>query len=479
MKHDSNGYRHILKYTSVFGSVQGLNIVAGLVRNKFTAVLLGSAGMGFASLLNTWQGFVSQATNLGLSFGGVPSLSELYEQGDEGRLRRQILVIRTWSVLTAVLGTLLCLIASPLMNIAVDASQDYTLYFALVAPAVAMLAITGGETAILKATRRLKALAKIQLVAAIASVLVSLPLYYWLSIDGVVPVIVLMALVTMLATVGYSFRCYPVEIRLSRQVYAEGKGMMTLGLAFALAAIVGQVGEMFLRIFLNNYGELSEVGLYNAAYTLTISYSALVLAAVESDYYPRLSAICHDRRAAVDAVNRQVEVLVLLLSPMLSGLIIFLPLLVPMLYTGQFSAIVPMAQLSAIAMFFKSLSLPVCYLPLANRDSRSYLVLEISYWVYFLLFFVAGYKLWGLWGTGVAIVVAHIVEWLMAMALAHGRYGYRPSSSVARAMLIQVLFVGAAYFVSLSLNGGCYWAVGCLLIVLSAVCSCLLLYRKK
>lgn len=478
-KENNNGYRHILKYTSVFGSVQGLNIVAALVRNKFAAVLLGSAGMGFASLLLTWQNFVTQTTNLGLSFGAVPSLSELYERADESALRRQIMVIRTWSLLTAVLGALLCLLASPLMNMAVTSSQNQTFYFALVAPAIAMMAIAGGETAILKATRQLKALAKVQLVAALASVVVSVPLYYLLGIDGVVPVMILMALVTMLTTIGYSYRRYPMEIRLSRRVYADGRSMVVLGIAFAVAAIVGQVGEIFLRLFLNNYGEMSEVGLYNAAYTLTISYSALVLASVESDYFPRLSAVCHDRQVAVSVVNRQVEVLVLLLSPMLTVLIVMLPLLVPMLYTAQFSSIIPMAQLSAIAMFFKSLSLPVCYLPLANKDSRSFLVLEISYWIYFPVFFVVGYMQWGLWGTGVAIVLAHIVEWTVALLWTRQRYHYRQSSSVVRAMLIQLLFVAVAYLVSLSLNGVCYWVVSSLFIVLSAGCSCLLLYRKK
>lgn len=480
MESKSNiGYRHILKYTSIFGSVQGLNILAGLVRNKFTAILLGTTGMGFASLLNTWQSFVTQTSNLGISFGGVPSLSELYEQGDDERLRKRILVVRTWSVMAAILGTLLCLIASPLMNIAIDATQNNTIYFALVAPAIAMLAITGGETAILKATKQLKALAKVQLVAALASVFITIPLYYQFGVDGIVPVMIMMALVTMLATIGYSFRRYPVELRFSRQVYAEGKGMVMLGLAFAVAAIAGQIGEMLLRIFLNNYGQMSEVGLYNAAYTLTISYSALVLAAVESDYFPRLSAICQDRKVAVETVNRQVEVLVLLLSPMLIGLLIFLPFLVPMLYTGQFVSIVPMAQLSVIAMFFKSLSLPVCYLPLANRDSRSYLVLEISYWVYFLGLFVVGYMLWGLWGTGVALVLAHVVEWGMAVVWTRWRYQYRLSAPALRIALLQVLLIGLAYLVTLLLDDYCYWMVGCFLIVASAGYSCWMLYRKR
>lgn len=37
----NNSYDHVLKYTSVFGGVQGLIILIGLVRNKCMALLLG------------------------------------------------------------------------------------------------------------------------------------------------------------------------------------------------------------------------------------------------------------------------------------------------------------------------------------------------------------------------------------------------------------------------------------------------------
>ena len=37
------GYGHVLKYTGIFGGVQGLNILIGLVRNKLVAVILGPA----------------------------------------------------------------------------------------------------------------------------------------------------------------------------------------------------------------------------------------------------------------------------------------------------------------------------------------------------------------------------------------------------------------------------------------------------
>ena len=52
MKKASNpdSYLHILKYISLFGGVQVLNVLIGIVRNKFVAMLLGPQGVGLISL---------------------------------------------------------------------------------------------------------------------------------------------------------------------------------------------------------------------------------------------------------------------------------------------------------------------------------------------------------------------------------------------------------------------------------------------
>lgn len=73
-----DSYTHVLKYAGIFGGVQGLNIIIGLVRNKLIALLLGPAGMGLASLFNTAINFISQATNFGISFSAVKHLSLIH-----------------------------------------------------------------------------------------------------------------------------------------------------------------------------------------------------------------------------------------------------------------------------------------------------------------------------------------------------------------------------------------------------------------
>jgi O-antigen/teichoic acid export membrane protein len=76
------GYRHILKYTGIFGGVQGLQLVLGLLRTKLMAILLAPSGMGLASLFQSTSQFLAQATNLGVSMSAVRQLSEDYETAD-------------------------------------------------------------------------------------------------------------------------------------------------------------------------------------------------------------------------------------------------------------------------------------------------------------------------------------------------------------------------------------------------------------
>ena len=71
-----NSYSHILKYTGLFGSVQGLGILVGVLRNKFTALFLGPSGMGLLSLFSSTISVLSSACNFGIPTSGVKFISE-------------------------------------------------------------------------------------------------------------------------------------------------------------------------------------------------------------------------------------------------------------------------------------------------------------------------------------------------------------------------------------------------------------------
>ena len=465
---EKGAYGHVLKYTGVFGGVQGLNVLVSLVRNKFVALLLGPSGMGLVTLFNTTVSFISQSTHFGISTSAVRQLSELPDDSHP-QVVHFVKVVRAWSLLTALLGMLVCIAIGPFLSSTTFAWGDHSLHFILLAPAVGMLAVTGGETAILKGRRRLKSLALVQVGSVFAALFMSVPVYYFFGEAGIVPVIVLMALITMLLTVRESYRLYPLQLRGAKGILGEGMEMVRLGVAFT---------EMFIRSWLNVTADLDVLGLYNAGYMITITYAGMVFSAMETDYFPRLSAVNTDIEATNETVNKQMEVSLLIAAPMLVGLIIFLPVLIPLFFSSKFVPVVAMTQVAVLAMFFKAVTMPAAYITLARGYSVMYLLLEGTYFVVFVFLIIFGFQHWGLVGTGIAITLANIFDYVMINAVARWRYKYKMSPAVMKYSAIHILIGLLAYFTTITVGGYAYWVFGIGLTLVSTLFSLLILHQK-
>ncbi len=474
---ETNSYTHILKYTGVFGGVQGLSILMGLLRNKIVAVLLGPGGMGLVSLFNTVVNFVSQASTFGISFSAVRHVSELYDRGDTAALEHYVGVIRSWTLLVALFGVLLCIVLGPFLSDSTFAWGDHTLHFILLSPAVGMLAVTGGETAILKGVRRLRQLALIQLASIVATLAISVPVFYFFCEAGIVPVIVLTTLATMLVTLHFSLRLFPLKA-VGARLLGDGMGMVRLGVAYTAAGIMGSGAELLVRSFLNVRGDLDVVGLYNSAYMLCVTYAGMVFSAMETDYFPRLSAANHDPMERNRIVNRQIEVSLLIVSPMLSALIVALPVVVPLLFSARFAPIVPMGQVMVIAMYLRAVTLPVSYIMLATGESKYYLLMEAFYDILLVMLVTVLFNWMGLLGTGVALLALYVLEAAVLLAFAHAHYGTSLTPQVLRCVALQLPLGLLAYLCTLTLSGLVYWMAGLAVVLASTGVSAAILRSK-
>lgn len=140
-----NSFRHALKYTSIFGGVQGLNVLIGLIRNKFVAVILGPAGMGLVSLYNSTSSLMSNLTGLGLSMSGVRRVSEDYDENpDSEKLLDTVKLIRSLSVVAAIFGTLICMLFSGVLSYFTFGDCSHVYSFMALSPLIGMMAILRG-----------------------------------------------------------------------------------------------------------------------------------------------------------------------------------------------------------------------------------------------------------------------------------------------------------------------------------------------
>ncbi len=475
---NSDSYSHVLKYTGIFGGVQGMSILVGIVRNKLVATILGPAGMGLISLFNSTINLLSNATNLGISMSAVKNISEVYDNGDEQRLRHIIKMIRSWCLITALVGMALCVVCSPMLSRWTFGWGDHTWHFILLSPVVGMMAVTGGEMAILKGTRRLANLASISIYNVLGALVTSIPLYYFFGQSAIVPSLIVMAMVQMLLTIGYSYRLFPLRVSSERKLLGEGMSMVRLGIAFVMAGILGSGAEFVIRSYLSYTSSLATVGLYSAGYMMTMTYASTVFSAMETDFFPRLSACNGGITTTNTIVNRQIEVSFLLVSPLLVFFTVGLPILLPLLYSGKFTPVIGMMQITVFAMYFRALKLPVAYIPLAKGDSWSYLFLEAIYDVMVVLLVIVAFNRWQLIGCGVAITVAGILDFIILLVYTHFKYGFHLSCRVRQYALMQMPFAVLAYLVTFVHSPWVYWPCGILLGVASTAVSVYILRQK-
>ena len=472
---NNNIYTQIVKYTGIFGSIQGISVMTGVIRNKITALLLGTMGMGMMSLLNSTVIFLSQATSMGLAYSGVREIAACKERGDQAGIERCAAIIRAWSLLAALTGVAICALSSKWIDKLTFTWGDHSLHYLLLSPSLALMAITAGETAILKGLHRLKALAVIQMITAFGALVITAPLLYFFNQAAIVPIIGLIAMVTMIATIFYSFATVKPRIGNWRRWYgrwkrliAEGRPMVKIGLAFVTAMAIGSASELIIRAYLNVKADLDTVGLYNAGYLLAITYAGLFFTSLESDYYPRLSAVNNDITKINQLVNYQTEVSLTLIAPMMCVFILLLPAIVPVLFSEKFNAAIPMAQATALTMMCKSACLPVSYVMLAKGDSRIYIFLESLSYLMTIAGVIAGYTYGGLTGTGVGLTVAYAAELTINSICLHFRYGLRQSGKLIKYFASHVAMVGAVYASTYIPDDVTRWSTG---IGITAICA--------
>ena len=474
-------YDHVLKYTGVFGGVQVLTMLVSMLRNKLASAWLSKAGMGFFMLYSNIASFVSSTSNAGIPFSAVKNISELYEKGTPGEVGSYVVTVRSWSLWTALFGALLCVLMAPFISyFTFDGDWGYSGKVAMLAPMIFAIAVTNGEVSVLKGTRQLKCVAAITAISALLTLVSVLPFFYLWGAEGVVAALVVNAVVVMVVHLYFSLKIYPWRVRLfSHSVLQQGVGMIRLGIPYVAASILNSLTALAVPAVLLYLGCMDDVGLYKVGYSLMVVYAGIVFVAVESDYFPRLSAVNDDVQRMNKVINQQVDVCVLLMSPLLLFMVSAMPFIIRILYTCEYLPVVGMAVLAVFYMFFKAMVLPVAYTALAKGDSVTYLFMEVAYDIFSFALIAAGYYYGGITGTGIALSLASLFDLLMIYVCYSRKYGFSLSGATIRLSIVQGVLLFAGVAVAMLCTGWVKWSVSVLLLMLSAAYSLYLLQSNS
>jgi PST family polysaccharide transporter len=225
--------------------------------------------------------------------------------------------------------------------------------------------------------------------------------------------------------------------------------LLTLGATFMIVTAVGSAVLVVIRtLVIRQYG-LEAAGLYQAAYSISALNASLVLSAMATDYFPRLSAVQEDRSKTVGMINQQLHSALLLASPILIGMLALAPLLLRILYSGAFTAGAELLRWQLTGELFKLPGWALAFLLLARADKSLYLFVEgtfvVAYGVGTLLLLPVA----GIAGAGFAYGAAYLIYSLLLIAVCARRHG-------AKLTVQNQLHLGlvGAILIALSLLGG-------------------------
>jgi O-antigen/teichoic acid export membrane protein len=424
------GYRSIFKATSIFGGVQVFNIIISIIRAKVLAVLLGTAGMGLNGLLMSGLDMVRKVSGLGISESAVRDISDANSSNNTQKIRITYTAFKRLIWLTAIIGVVLTISLSPLLSKIAFGDKSQTVAFIFLSVTFVFGALTGGIYTLLRGIRKIKLLAKANIMGSTAGLLVAIPIFYFFGIKGIIPAIIATAVVTFLVSLFFRKK---VEIKTTvittKETFSIGRQMIALGITLTAASLFTSGITFILNAYISKTGSLGDLGLYNAGHSIMAGYVGMIFTAMSTDYYPRLSGVINKPKEWHSVVNQQSETVILILGPILAFILLSAPLLIKILLSSEFLPVLDYLVWASLAVILKAISWAAGFILISKADNKLFLYVQMAAMIWSLGFNILFFNFMGVKGLGISTIINQLLSLALMYVVLKVRYKFVISRS--------------------------------------------------
>ena len=480
---EENSYSSILRRLSAFGGVQIFNILIGLLRGKFVALLLGPSGMGISALYTSSIAPLQQLCSLGLNLAVVKEVAA--NKDNPTALPRILSTTIKLFAATSLLGALVCAAGAPLWSHLTFGDFSHTSSYLWLSLFIALSIAGAGFLALLQGLGEVRTLSRASLAGGLSGLLFGVPLYYYFGYGGIVPALIIFSLSTFL----FYFISYRRRIGADRsgitplpigwhEWWQMARRLISLGFILLIGALSGQLVGFLINLFIRSAGSIDDVGLFQGANSITKQYMGMLFSVLALDYFPRLSACCSDRAGLREVVNRQMEIVMLIATPLVLLLILTAPLIIRLLLTDHFLVISPLMRWMGIGSLIQVLTFPLGYIYVAKGDRKAYLWIECVWGnLLWLACSVVFYHLLGLIGLGIGFAVRGVIDIVVNYIVCRRRYGFTLSRAAAKVVGVSSVLGIVGFAGSFAPGAWAYWLMGGIAALSGAISAVALLKR--
>lgn len=430
-------YRRIFKSSAIIGSSSAINVLISIVKVKVLAMLLGPTGVGLLGIYQNILNLVTTIFGLGLDGSGVRKLSASSGDDDAVSLLRRTLLLS--NVVLGTIGMLLLMLFREPIAMLVFGDVENSTSIGWLGVGMLFSLITVSQLAFLQGLRRISELAKINVLGMLGGAIFGIIAIFAAGQDGLIAFIV----VAPISTVIVSFY-YTKKILLNKSpcdykaIYQEWYSLLDLGIPLMVATLVSLATQLAARsIVLDKLG-VEAIGHFQAAWSISMTYIGFVLAAMGTDYFPRLSSVINDSSKSRKMVGEQSEVALLLAGPILLWMFALSPLIIEIMYSDSFSPASDILRWQVMGDILKIVGWSMGFVVLASGRGKLFILTQINWNVIYLTTLLVGLDEVGLIMTGISFVIAYMCQAAVVAFVSRKLIGYKISSN--NILLVILLF---------------------------------------
>lgn len=464
----NEGYKTSAKGIALFGGLQIYKLLLSVIRTKCSAIFLGPSGFGVYSLITSTLTSIELVTNCGLGTSSVKDIA--HAQNDINEISRVYWVLNRFVWITGFVASLFCILGAKYLSISAFGNSDYTLAFILVAFSLLINQLISGQGALLTGMRKYKLMARLNIWSNTLGLIVTIVLYWLEGVKAIVPVIVSTALLNLLFSFYYAKQIQLPKVVLSlKETWGKGKEMLKNGILISLGGAVSSLAGYAIRIFISQTSGILIVGLFTASFSLVNTYLGMVVSAIDKDYYPRLCSVENDSYCFNKTINQQIEMLVLLLSPIIAVFAIFSPTVIYVFYSDKFQSASGFMILVALAMTFFVPAKTISMAFLAKGNSKGYFVNQFTFVAYTLVFNIIGFNYGGLLGLGISYLCAYILYLFQTIISCYKNYRFNFEKQIIKKLCFYLVLLVSACCLSFYATSLLKYTIGSALVIATSL----------
>jgi PST family polysaccharide transporter len=475
---DRPSYGQILKSSALISFSSAATLAIGIVRTKALAVWLGPAGFGLMGMYSSIADLAQCIASMGINSSGVRQIAEASGVADTERIARAAIVLRRTAILVGVLGTVLLIACSRQVSTLTFGNDQHAIAVMLLSATVFFNCLSGGQAALIQGMRRISDLVKMGVLGAALGTIITIPMVYFLREDGLVPSLIAAAAISLSASWWYSRK---IRIRTPSmtmvQTWHEAAALLKLGFAFMTSGLMMMGASYAIRVLVLREVGFEAAGFYQSAWNLGGMYLGVILGAMGTDFYPRLTAAAKDNRACNRLVNEQTQVSILLAAPGVTATLTLAPLIIALFYTPKFQEAVEVLRWLCLGMALRVISWPMGFIIVAKGAQSLFFLSELAWTVVYIALAWVCVSAFSLNGTGIAFFASYIFHVFMIYWIVCRLSGFRWSVANIKIGLLFISVVGLVFCGFYELPAVPAMVVGILALTASTVYSVRALLR--